>query len=146
MLQQHEIESFLIEFHDIFARQRLDIGINEEFTVKLTSKDDSPAYSQSLPTPNNLKEDILAELALLHKYGIITTLPLYLLRKRPMGTSDYWSTCEIIKILSQRIMVIIITQSVHWRTPRNKWPRKNLSVHSTIFRPTIVFKWRTKGP
>ena len=78
MLQQHEIkkiESLLVEFHDIFARHRFDIGMNEEFTVKLTPKDDSPAYSQSLPTPVNLKEDILVELALLHKYGIITTLP-----------------------------------------------------------------------
>ena len=64
-----------VEFHDIFARHRFDIGMNEEFTVKLTPKDDSPAYSQSLPTPINLKEDILVELALLHKYGIITTLP-----------------------------------------------------------------------
>ena len=78
MLQQHEIkqiEALLVEFHDIFARHWFDIGMNEEFTVKLTPKDDSPAYSQSLPTPVNLKEDILVELASLHKYGIITTLP-----------------------------------------------------------------------
>ena len=78
MLQQHEIkqiEALLVEFHNIFARHRFDIGVNVEFTVKLTPKDDSPAYSQSLPTPVNLKEDILVELALLHKYGIITTLP-----------------------------------------------------------------------
>ena len=65
----------LVEFHDIFARHRFDIGMNEEFKVKLTPKDDSPAYSQSLPAPINLKEDILVELAMLHKYGIITTLP-----------------------------------------------------------------------
>ena len=69
------IEDLLVEFHDIFARHRFDIGMNEEFTVKLTPKDDTPAYSQSLPTPINLKEDILVELALLQKYGIITTLP-----------------------------------------------------------------------
>ena len=78
MLQQHEIkkiESLLVEYHDIFARHSFDIGMNEEFTVKLTPKDDSPGYSQSLPTPVNLKEDILVELALSHKYGIITTLP-----------------------------------------------------------------------
>ena len=31
--------------------------------------------SQSLPTPINLKDDITVELALLHRYGIITTLP-----------------------------------------------------------------------
>ena len=77
MLQQHEIkqiEALLMEFHDIFARHRFDIGINEEFTVKLTPKDDSLAYSQSSPTPINFKEDILVELALLHKYRIMTTL------------------------------------------------------------------------
>ena len=51
--------------------------MNEEFKVKLTPKDDSPAYSQSLPAPINLKEDILVEIAMLHKYGIITTLPFW---------------------------------------------------------------------
>ena len=78
MLQPAEIpriEDLLVEFHDIFARHRFDIGMNEDFKVKLTPKDDSPAYSQSLPTPINLKEDISVELALLHRYGIITTLP-----------------------------------------------------------------------
>ena len=33
-----------------------------------------PPPSQSIPTPINLKEDILVELALLHRYGIITAL------------------------------------------------------------------------
>ena len=78
MLQKREIKpiaALLVEFYDIFARHRFDIGVNEEFTVKLTPKDETTAYSQSLPTPVNLKEDILAELALLHKYGIKTTLP-----------------------------------------------------------------------
>ena len=78
MLQQHEvrqIETLLVEFYDIFARHRFDTGVNEEFTVKLAPKDESSAYSQSPPTPVNLEEDILVELALLHQYGIITTLP-----------------------------------------------------------------------
>ena len=73
--EKEKIEELLVEFHDIFARHRFDIGMNEEFKVKLTPKDDSPAYSQNLPAPINLKEDILVELAMLHKYGIITTLP-----------------------------------------------------------------------
>ena len=51
--------------------------MNEDFKVKLTPKDDSPAYSQSLPAQINLKEDKLAELAMLLKYGIITTLPFW---------------------------------------------------------------------
>ena len=49
--------------------------MNEEFTVKLTPKDDSPVYSLSLSTTVKLKEGILVELALLPKFGIITTLP-----------------------------------------------------------------------
>ena len=73
--EKEKIEELLVEFHDIFARHRFDIGMNEDFKVKLTPKDDSPAYSQSLPAPINLKEDILVELVMLHKYGIITTLP-----------------------------------------------------------------------
>ena len=69
------VENLLVDFHDIFARHRFDIGINREFKVQLTPLDNRPAYSQSLPAPINLKDDILVELALLHKYGIITTLP-----------------------------------------------------------------------
>ena len=94
MLQQHEIkriESFLVEFLDISARQRFDIGINEEFTVKLSPKDDSPEYCQSLTTPINLKEDKLVELASLQNYAIITTLPMskyaspIMAQKKPNG-------------------------------------------------------------
>ena len=43
MLNKQEtanIKNLLVEFHDIFARHRLDTGMNEEFTVKLTPKDD----------------------------------------------------------------------------------------------------------
>ena len=47
------IENLLVEIHDIFARHRFDIGMNGEFTVKLTPKDDTPAVSYThltLPT------------------------------------------------------------------------------------------------
>ena len=64
-----------MEFHDIFARHRFDIVINTEFKVQLTPLDNRPACSQSLPAPINLTDNILVELALLHKYGIIKTLP-----------------------------------------------------------------------
>ena len=69
------VENLLVDFHDIFSRHRFDIGINTEFKVQLTPLDNRPTYSQSLPAPIILKDDILVELALLHKYGIITTLP-----------------------------------------------------------------------
>ena len=69
------VENLLVEFHDIFAQHRFDIGINTEFKVQLTALDNRQAYSRSLPAPINLRDDILEELALLHKYGIITTIP-----------------------------------------------------------------------
>ena len=77
MLQPAEIariEELLVKFHDIFGRHRFDIGMNDDFKVKLTPKEDSPAYRQSLQTPINLKEDIIVELTLLHRYGIFSTL------------------------------------------------------------------------
>ena len=49
--------------------------MNTEFKVKLTPKDDKAVYSQSLRMPIHLKEDLNVELALVHKYGIITVLP-----------------------------------------------------------------------
>ena len=72
--ERQQIEEILIKFHNLFARHRFDIGTNREFKVKLTPNDDRPAYSQNLPTSINLRDDITLEFALLHKYGIITTL------------------------------------------------------------------------
>ena len=68
------IEKLLMELHDIFASKRYEIGIKDEFEVKLTPEDDSPTYSEGLPPPTFLKVDILVELAKIHRYGIITTL------------------------------------------------------------------------
>ena len=73
--EKQTFEALLVKYHDSFARQRLDIGINTEFKIKLTPKHDEPVYAQSLPTPKNLKDDLLVELALMQEYGIITKLP-----------------------------------------------------------------------
>ena len=43
--------------------------------MKLTPKNDKAVYSQSLPMPIHLKEDLIVELALMYKYGIVTVLP-----------------------------------------------------------------------
>ena len=53
----------------------MDNGMNLELKVKLTPKDDKAVYSQTLPIPIHLKEDLTVELALMHKYRIITVLP-----------------------------------------------------------------------
>ena len=73
--ERQQIENLLVKYNNVFARHRLDIGINTDFKIKLTLKHDEPVYAQSLPTPTNLKDDLLVELALMQEYGIITTLP-----------------------------------------------------------------------
>ena len=73
--EKHAVEDILVEYHDIFARHRMDIGMNTEFKVRLTPKDDKAVYSQSLPMLIHLKEDLIVQLALMHNYVIITVLP-----------------------------------------------------------------------
>ena len=74
-MEKRAIEDILVEYQDIFARHRMDIGMNTEFKVKLTPRDDKAVYSQSLPMPIHLKEYLIVEMALMHKYEIITVLP-----------------------------------------------------------------------
>ena len=62
----------MVKYHDFFVRHRMDIGMNTELKVKLNPKDTKAVYSQSLPMPIHLKEDLIVEFALMHKYGIIT--------------------------------------------------------------------------
>ena len=72
--EKQAVEDILVEYHDMFARHRMEIRMKTAFRVKLTPKDDKAVYSQNLPQPINLKEDLIVELALMHKYGIITLL------------------------------------------------------------------------
>ena len=65
--EKQAVEDILVEYHDIFARHRMDIGMNTDFKVKLTPKDDKAVYSQNLPTPIHLQEDLIVELALMHE-------------------------------------------------------------------------------
>ena len=37
--EKHAVENFLVEYHDTFARHRIDIRMNTEFNVRLTPKD-----------------------------------------------------------------------------------------------------------
>ena len=73
--EKQAIEDILVEYHDTFAKQRMDIRMNTEFKVKLTPRDNKAVYSQNLPMPIHLKEDPNVELALMHKYGFLTVLP-----------------------------------------------------------------------
>ena len=57
--EKQAVEDILVEYHDICARHRMDIGMNAEFRVKLTPKNDKAVYSQSLSMPIHLKEDLI---------------------------------------------------------------------------------------
>ena len=142
MLQQHEInriEMLLVEFNDVFARHMFDIGMNEEFAVKLTPNDDSPVDCQSLLTPVNLREDILVELALLRNNGIITTLPFskyvsYIFAQKNL-TENIRLLLEIINLISSDYTinnnpVSILTDAAHHMAGKQtvlstKWPTKD---------------------
>ena len=89
------IEATIVEFNDIFARHRLYNSMNTQFNVSLTPKDDKPVYTQSVPVPMKLKEDLTVKLALMHRYGIITTLPFFkyaspvFAQRKPSGKLSY---------------------------------------------------------
>ena len=69
---REQLEESIVEYHDIFARQRLNVVINDNFKVKLSAKDEPLVNTESPPIPNNLQADLTVELALMHRYGIIT--------------------------------------------------------------------------
>ena len=55
------IEELLVEFHNVFAWHRFDIGIKNDLKAKVTPIDENPACSQILKMPNILKEDSIVE-------------------------------------------------------------------------------------
>ena len=72
--RKQAVKDTLVEYHHILARHRMDFGMNTEFKVKVSPKNDRAVYSQNLPRPIHLKEDLIVELTLMHKHGIITVL------------------------------------------------------------------------
>ena len=72
--EKQQVEDLLLEFSDIFAKHRFDVGYNSEISMKLTPEHDQPVYTQSPPTPIHLREELQVELALLQYFGIITSL------------------------------------------------------------------------
>ena len=72
--QKEQVEQLLIEFHDIFAKHRFDVGYNTELKVKLTPENQLPLYVQGPPTSIHLRDELHVELVLMHYYGLITAL------------------------------------------------------------------------
>jgi len=73
--QISEMQKLLVDYYDIFAKHRFDVGYNTDLKIKLTPAHDLPAYVQSHPTPIYLRDEIFVELALIHYCGIVTLLP-----------------------------------------------------------------------
>ena len=71
-----QMHYLLIEYYDIFAKHRFNVGYNTELKVKLTPTHDLPKYVQSPPTPIPLRDEILVKLALMQFFGIVTLLPI----------------------------------------------------------------------
>ena len=72
--QKRQLEEFLVEYHDVFAKHRFDVGYNTELRIKLTPEHPLPVYLQGPPAPIHLRDEILVELALLQYFNNITTL------------------------------------------------------------------------
>ena len=72
--EKQQVEDLLVEFSNIFAKHRFDVGYNSEIRMKLTPEPDQPVCTQSTPTPIHLREELQDELALLQYSGIITSL------------------------------------------------------------------------
>ena len=73
--QKSTVEELLVEFSDVFSKHRFDVGHSTELKIKLTPEHDLPIYTQGPPTPIHLRDELIIELALMHYYGLITTLP-----------------------------------------------------------------------
>ena len=72
--EKQAVEDILVEYHDVFARDIISIGMNTEFKVRIWAKIDAAVYFQSLPMPIHLKDNLIGELVLMNKCGIIKLL------------------------------------------------------------------------
>ena len=72
--QRSKVEDLLVDFSDIFAKHRFDVGYNSDLKIKLKPEHTRPLYTQGPPTPIHLRHELTVELALMHYYGLITTL------------------------------------------------------------------------
>ena len=73
--EKQAIEDILVEYHDIFARIRTNIGVTTDIKVELTPKVDKTVYNQNSLMPIRLRRHIIVGIALNYKNGNIAVLP-----------------------------------------------------------------------
>ena len=74
LTKKRHLEEFLVEYHDVFAKHRFDVGYNTKLKIKLTPEHPLPVYVQGPPAPIHLRDEVLFGLALLQYFDNITTL------------------------------------------------------------------------
>ena len=128
--ERQAVEDILVEYHDVFARHRIDIGMTTEYAVKLASKDDKAIYSENLPLQNHLKENMIFELALMHNIGIITFLPFskyaspIFAQRKANGKPRLAVDLRKIKTLISDITLTTIIQLALCQTQNKIWQEK----------------------
>ena len=122
-----DLEDFLVDYHNIFARHRMDIGMNTDFKVKFIPKNHKAVYSQNLRMPIHLKEDLIVELVLMHKYGIITVLafckytgPIFA-RRKPNGKLRLLVDLRKSTVWLRMTVLTTIIQIALCQTQHNIW-------------------------
>ena len=146
--EKQAVEDILVDYHDIFARHRLDIGMNTEFKVKLTPKDDKAVYSRSLRMPIHLREDLIVELALMDKYGLITGLPFskyaipIIAKRKPNGKLRLLGDLRKINTLIADAL-LITNESALCQMQHNTWQESQYYASLTALRLIIACRWRT---
>ena len=132
--EKQAIENHLVEHHEIFARHRMLNGMNTEFKLKLTPEENKAVYSQNLAKPIHLKEDLIVQLALLHKNGKITVLsfPKYaspiFAQRSPTENYSLW-IYEKSTVCLQMTIPIIIIQLALCQTQHNTWQGSHCSAN-----------------
>ena len=127
----------------------MHIGMNTEFQVELTPKDDKAVYRQNLPMPIHLKEDLIVELAFMHKYGNITVLPFsryaspIFAQRKPNGKLPLLEEFRKIKTLIADDYTKKITQSALCQMQQNTWQGNHYSASSTAPKHITACRWRT---
>ena len=147
--EEQAMEDILVEYHDMFAGHRMDTGINTEFKVKLTAKDDRAVYSQNLTMLIHLKEDLNVELAPMHKYGIVRVLPF---SKYSSPIFEQRKPNEKLRLLvdHRKINTLIADdytndnhQSALFQMQHNTWQGSHYSVSLIAAKRITACRWRT---
>ena len=72
--QKRQREEFLVEYHDVLAKHRFDVGYNTELKIKKTPEHPFALYAQFPPGPILLHDESLIELGLFRNFDVIITV------------------------------------------------------------------------